>query len=66
MRLKITCCKDCQTRTAGCHCPEFMAQKAEIKETTDEIKRKKYLDSQLNSMKVEGVASFKKRTKGIQ
>lgn len=41
MRLKITCCKDCQTRTAGCHCPEFMAQKAEIEEAKRMIKQEK-------------------------
>lgn len=54
---KITCCKDCTDRHAGCHatCEKYNQQKTELDAIKAERRKQYEINSGLNAYRYEGI-----------
>lgn len=44
------CCRNCEVRTAGCKCPEYLKEKEKQKAIKDYLERDKKLDHAIKSI----------------
>lgn len=53
MRIKITCCRECEERFTGCHtmCIDYQNQKKEIEKNKEKIRKIKEIENGLSERK---------------
>ena len=59
MRTKIDCCRECQSRHAGCHgdCPDYARENAEL----EEYRAKRNAERGADAMIAEHVVAYKRK-----